>query len=133
MQTLQDPVFFPSSTLASSPTLLYRHRSSKEHELFLSLVRKKAFRTRPDDGQKWDKKQQEPVEPSLPVDMRWKIPHGGGWRTWSPASDEKSKDMSFGVDYIRILRGGFVDGDRTFDVPIRSGLDWTRKAFLSCA
>lgn len=65
--------------------------------------------------------------------MRWKIPNDNGWRVWDPERDEKSTDLKLGVDYVRMLRGGFVDGERRFDVPIRSGLDWTRKAFLSCA
>jgi len=30
------------------------------------------------------------------------------------------------------LRGTFIDADRRFNVVVRSGLNWTKKAFLSC-
>ncbi|KAJ5964931.1 uncharacterized protein N7479_004807 [Penicillium vulpinum] len=65
--------------------------------------------------------------------VRWKIPNENGWRVWDPERDGKSTDLKLGFDYIRMLRSGFGDGERKFDVPIRSGLDWTRKVFLSCA
>ncbi|CAI7657657.1 unnamed protein product [Penicillium glandicola] len=131
VETLQDPIYFPSSTLSSNPALLYRHRSSKEHEIFLSLARKPPcpLKSKPSEGQA----PTPAASPALPVVMRWKIPNGNGWRIWDPKCDEQSTDLKLGVDYIRMLRGGFVDDERKFDVPIRSGLDWTRKAFLSCA
>ncbi|KAJ5170918.1 uncharacterized protein N7500_003701 [Penicillium coprophilum] len=131
VKTLQDPIYFPSSVLSSNPALLYRHRSSKEHELFLSLARKSPHRSNLNtpEGQTHT----PAASPALPVVMRWKIPNENGWRVWDPERDERSTDLKLGVDYIRMLRGGFVDDERKFDVPIRSGLDWTRKAYLSCA
>jgi hypothetical protein len=36
-------------------------------------------------------------------------------------------------DLYDMLRGSFVDEDKRFNVPVRSGLDWTRKGFVSCA
>jgi hypothetical protein len=131
VETLQDPIYFPSSTLSSNPTLLYRHRSSKEHEIFLSLTRKPPCPSKPQPSEEQTPMPTAP--PALPVVMRWKIPNENGWRVWDPECDERSTDLKLGVDYIRMLRGGFVDDERKFEVPIRSGLDWTRKAFLSCA
>ncbi|KAJ5207447.1 hypothetical protein N7472_003895 [Penicillium cf. griseofulvum] len=131
VKTLQDPIYFPSSTLSSNPTLLYRHRSSKEHEIFLSLTRKPPSPSKPHPSEGQASTPTDP--PALPVVMRWKIPNENGWRVWDSECDERSTDLKLGVDYIRMLRGGFVDDERKFEVPIRSGLDWTRKAFLSCA
>jgi hypothetical protein len=128
IETLQTPVYFPSSAIVSSPVLLYRHRSSsKDHELFLALTHKKSASKSTNCGT------QVPTSTSSPVVIRWKIPHEDGWRAWDPKVDEESEDLKRGVDEARILRGGFVDGDKRFYVPIRSGLDWTRTGYLTCS
>ncbi|KAJ5159959.1 uncharacterized protein N7482_006963 [Penicillium canariense] len=128
VQTLQNPIYFPSSATTSGPVLLYRHRSSpKDHELFLALTQKtSACQTTVTDGQ-------PPSSTPCPVVIRWRIPNGDGWRDWNSDHDEQSEDLKRGVDDARILRGGFVDGDKQFYVPIRSGLDWTRKGYLTCS
>lgn len=127
VETLHTPIFFPSSAVVSSPILLYRHRSSsKDHEMFLALTQKKSA------SHSADSDEQVPSSTSSPVVIRWKIPHGDGWRKWDPEIDEESEDLKRGVDDARILRGDFVDGEKRFSVPIRSGLDWTRLGFLTC-
>jgi hypothetical protein len=128
VETLQAPIYFPSSAIVSSPVLLYRQRSSSnDHELFLALTQK-----RPASNSTSCDKQSSSSAPS-PVVIRWKIPHEDGWRAWDPNFDEESEDLKRGVDEARILRGGFVDGDKRFYVPIRSGLDWTRTGYLTCS
>ena len=126
-ETLRSPIFFPSSTVTSCPMLLYRSRSSSDHELFLSLTRRK----KPSQGAEGCENK-SPCS-SSPVIIRWKIPHRDGWRAWDRAKDEQSEDLKHGFDDVRTLRGVFVDGDKQFCVPVRSGLNWTRKAFLSCS
>ncbi|KAJ5719497.1 hypothetical protein N7493_007952 [Penicillium malachiteum] len=126
-ETLQSPIFFPSSTTTSCPVLLYRSRSSADHELFLSLTERKKT------GQATDGFEKISLYPASPVIIRWKIPQENGWRSWDPKQDEESEDLKRGFDDIRTLRGVFVDGDKQFCVPVRSGLQWNRKAFLSCA
>ncbi|KAJ5697692.1 hypothetical protein N7488_011376 [Penicillium malachiteum] len=126
-KTLQDPIFFPSSTTTSHPVLLYRSRSSSDHELFLSLTERKK------PGQTTDRFEKIYLCSASPAIIRWKIPHDNGWRLWDPKQDEESEDLKRGSDDVRTLRGVFVDGDKQFCVPVRSGLQWSRKAFLSCA
>jgi hypothetical protein len=68
--------------------------------------------------------------PTLPpIVMTWSISGSDGWRDW----DCKKDELSNSGHAISTLRGAFVDPEKRFCVPIRSGLDWTRKAFLSCA
>lgn len=128
VETLRTPIYFPSSAIVSSPVLLYRHRSSsKDHELFLALTEKNSASHSTDaDGQATSH------VPS-PVVIRWKVPHEDGWRIWDSEIDEESEDLKRGIDEVRILRGCFVDGDKRFYVPIRSGLDWTRSGYLTCS
>lgn len=127
VMTLRDSIFFPSPTMTASPILLYRQRlSSKDHELFLCLT----YRQGP--GEEKSKDKDKRMRPPSPVIIRWKIPHGDGWRVWDSTRDEQSDSLRCGFA-SRSLRGVFVDGDKRFHVPIRSGLNWTRKAFLSCA
>ncbi|KAJ5370879.1 uncharacterized protein N7496_006971 [Penicillium cataractarum] len=126
-ETLRTPIYFPSSAIVSNPVLLYRHRSSsKDHELFLALTEKNSASHPTDVGE------QETSHVPSPVVIRWKIPHKDGWRLWDSEIDEESEDLKRGIDDMRILRGGFVDGDKRFYVPIRSGLDWTRSGYLTC-
>jgi hypothetical protein len=127
VETLRTPIYFPSSAIVSSPVILYRHRSSsKDHEIFLALTE----RNPTSHSTNTDKQTTSPA-PS-PVVIRWKIPHEGGWRVWDSETDEESEDLKRGVDDLRILRGGFVDDEKRFYVPIRSGLDWTRTGYLTC-
>ena len=86
---------------------------------------------------------------SPPVVMRWKVPSKVGqnksddgrgastetqsWRKWDQVLDGLSDDVKAEVvaQYEQQrLRGEFIGN--SFSVPIRSGLDWTRKAFLTC-
>ncbi|KAJ5746108.1 hypothetical protein N7520_011290 [Penicillium odoratum] len=128
VQTLINPIYFPSSTVKAHPILLYRHRTSpKDHEMFLCLTQ----RTEPSKAQLEDEEIEDVT--SSPVVIRWKIPHGRGWRAWDSESDGVSEDLRSDMNNYKALRGAFVDGDREFTVPIRSGLNWTRNAFLSCS
>jgi hypothetical protein len=73
---------------------------------------------------------------SPPVVLRWKIERGNGrdgWRAWDPDVDGRASDLKRNVPVWKMLRGQFVDNDKLFSVPIRSGLDWKRKGYLSCA
>jgi hypothetical protein len=70
---------------------------------------------------------------SPPVVLRWKVEQGDGWRAWDPDVDGTASDLKRDVPVWKMLRGQFVDSDKLFSVPIRSGLDWRRKGYLSCA
>jgi hypothetical protein len=47
--------------------------------------------------------------------------------------DGTASDLKRDVPVWKMLRGQFVDSDKLFSVPIRSGLDWKRKGYLSCS
>ncbi|KAH7140404.1 hypothetical protein B0J13DRAFT_608782 [Dactylonectria estremocensis] len=117
-------------------------------------------RTKPSDGPGQGHVSEEALDPSQdkepftspPAALRWKISGTGEvnekgedydaeeilkerqtWRTWMD-EDEISEDIRSGrtaADEVRILRGDFVG--KKYNVPFRSGLDWTRQGFLSCA
>lgn len=75
-----------------------------------------------------------PGRVSPPVVLRWKIgPGDDGWRAWDPDEDGKASDLKRPIPIEKLLQGQFVDPDKLFSVSIRSGLDWTRKGYLSCA
>lgn len=127
VETLRPPIYFPSTAIVSSPVLLYRHRSSsKNHEIFLALTGKNST------SHSANTDELTTSSAPSPVVIRWRIPHEDGWRVWDSRIDEESEDLKRGGDDLRILRGGFVDDEKRFYVPIRSGLDWTRTGYLSC-
>ena len=67
-----------------------------------------------------------------PIVLRWKIPHQEGWRACdAEIGQETCPNREKSV--IRRLRGNFVSENRSFGVPVRGGLNWSRKGFLSCA
>jgi hypothetical protein len=65
--------------------------------------------------------------------MTWSLASRGGWRPWDPAQDECSEQLKKAWDTFDMLRGSYVDASQRFNVLIRSGLDWTKKAFLTCS
>ncbi|MCJ1391930.1 hypothetical protein MMC18_004797 [Xylographa bjoerkii] len=72
-----------------------------------------------------------PVLP--PIIMDWSVNSLGGWRDWDPAADEQSEQCRTAQHSFNMLRGSFVDVEQRFSIPIRSGLDWRKKAFVYCA
>ena len=129
-QTLKVPVFFPASTPYRKPQLLF-HESSKSHTqkksadddlLILAL-----------DFEEKDVVGKSSVSPLPPIVMQWSISKVDGWRAWDTELDERSEELKSNRCTWKMLRGSFVDSEQEFQVPIRSGLDWTRKAFLSCS
>jgi hypothetical protein len=65
--------------------------------------------------------------------LAWSLSERGGWRSWNSELDECSEQLKNEENAYQLLRGTYVDPTQRFNVPIRSGLDWTRKAFVSCA
>ncbi|KAG8160710.1 hypothetical protein KVR01_008974 [Diaporthe batatas] len=151
--TLQSAIYFPTSTPIRQARLMYRNEGQSdvkaEGRLYLVLDR-----LVPSDGSKHadgvesgekttdsstskndeggDTGAPELGQASPPVVLRWKIAHNDGWRAWDPEADSKASDLKREVPVWKMLRGQFVDSDKLFSVPIRSGLDWTRKGYLSC-
>lgn len=117
--TLGAPIYLPTSTCRRKAQLLYRRAQGKNSDyLFLTLDSLPLAL----DG----------VE-QAPVVLRWKLAELGGWRVWDDERDGTASDVKRGISAWQLLKGDFVDNDKYFSVPIRSGLDWTRKAYLSCA
>jgi hypothetical protein len=158
VMTLREPIYFPASTPRRDARLVYRPSPSsgknkskdkdkdkdKEKDsdgyLFLVLDAVTAPST-PTSTTAANTTTSPPV-----VALRWTVSgHGdGGWREWN--DDEKGEDcgLSFSSaadldstgrsSLIRNrLRGSFVESGKPFSVPIRCGLNWTRKSYLSCS
>lgn len=111
--TLGAPIYFPTSTPRRKAHLVYRSSQGTKGSEYLCLAL-------------------DSVE-GAPVVLRWKIGELGGWRAWDDEHDGTASDVTRAVTGWQLLKGDFVDNDKYFSVPIRSGLDWTRKGHLSCA
>lgn len=124
-RTLGAPIYFPTSTPRRKARLMYRSSQGVDDSdyLFLALDSLAAV----------DQAAEEGHRTTAPVVLRWKVAELGGWRAWQEESDGMAADVKRGISAWQLLKGEFVDNDKYFSVPIRSGLDWTRKGYLSCA
>jgi hypothetical protein len=127
IETLSKPIFFPNSTTIRDPRILYRASESDRKDIFV-LALDSHPRSSRDQGN--ERKDHNPDD--LPQIYEWKIPKQG-WRPWDATVDvEDSRLVEESKTYAQ-LRGNFLDTNRRFNVCVRNGLDWTRKAFLSCS
>lgn len=162
IMTLRSPIYFPTSTPQRNPTLVYRvedatvnsvedGNSGKASYIYLTLdtaeepVEEQGHQHQSNpinsfgattDQSRFSQMEEGRAEPGRacpPVVLRWKIPHPDGWRVWETDEDSRASDIKRGLSDWQMLRGSFVDSTKSFSVPIRSGLNWTRKGFLSCA
>lgn len=127
--TLRRPIYFPTSTPKRNPRLLYRREGQDVcGYIYLSLdsLNPGASSQRGDDKSDSSK---EPSRVSPPVMLRWK----DGWRAWEEEEDGRASDLKRGLSVWKMLKGGFIDSDKSFNVVTRSGADWARKAYLSCS
>jgi hypothetical protein len=130
-QTLQKPLYFPASTHYRNPQLCIQtlvdtsstNSNAPLEQLILAL----------DSDVTSISKEQGRTSISSPTLIVWPISESNGWRDWSKESDERSSEFETSHRTYEMLRGSFVDSEQRFSIPIRSGLDWTKKAFVSCA
>ncbi|KAF7509053.1 hypothetical protein GJ744_008448 [Endocarpon pusillum] len=124
-QTLCNPVYFPSSTPYRHPRIkvLDQGEGKRTFTLALDADISSASSRLGETG---------PVLRQPPALMTWDIGRMEDWRDWKASFDERSAELQAGRDMYNMLRGTFVDEDKRFNVVIRSGLDWRKKAFLSC-
>lgn len=125
IKTLTNPIYFPNSTPCRSPRILYRssHNSDKKDIFVLAL-----------DSLCQDQANDEESNNGYsPMVMEWKIDGKAGWRAWDQAVDGEEARLAEERRTYAQLRGSFIDADRRFNIVVRSGLNWTKKAFLSCA
>lgn len=150
ISTLHAPIYFPTSTPRRNARLMYRSSQGIDDSdyIFLALgtCTSNVFTTtgtgsedskKVPDVEEGDTEETGTVLDSsqigFPVVLRWKVAEVGGWRAWTPNQDEMASDLKRGMSVHQMLKGEFVDNDKNFSVPIRSGLDWTRKGYLSCS
>lgn len=118
---LDRAIFLPSGVTSDTKIFYQRGgRPERPHKLFLYLERNSADGTDPD---------RDVVDP---VVVQWDIAQDHSWRAWDQAADGALEGWDQEYDILSKLRGMYIDEGKKFQVPIRSGLDWTRKAFLSC-
>ena len=120
LQTLANPIFFPSSTPCRNPRVLYRSSQTEKSDVFVLAL--DSFRQSDKEGGNHD----------LPMVMEWKVDNKDGWRAWNEEIDGEERGLKEQICTYKMLRGTFIDADRRFNVVVRSGLNWTKKAFLSC-
>lgn len=128
--TLTSPIYFPNSTPCRSPRILYRssHNKDKKDIFVLALDS-----LRQDQANGEDEEEEEGNSGYSPLVMEWKIDGKAGWRAWNEAVDGEEARLAEERRTYQQLRGSFIDADRRFNIVVRSGLNWTKKAFLSCA
>jgi hypothetical protein len=120
VQTLAEPMYFPSSTPRRSPRILYRASPSSKDAFVLALD---SFHQADNDG----------GNDYPPMVVEWKVDGKTGWRAWDEDADGEERGLDEQTRTYEMLRGSFIDADRRFNVVVRSGLNWMKKAFLSCA
>ncbi|KAL9080686.1 MAG: hypothetical protein Q9157_000573 [Trypethelium eluteriae] len=123
-QTLRDSIFFPYSTSYRDPKLKVIEKCGGKDVLLLALDAKISYAS---------ESSEQHFMLQAPSIMSWEMSAQDDWRDWNPSADEQSEKLRDEKDQCKMLRGTFVDADKRFNVPIRSGLDWRKKAFLSCA
>lgn len=125
IQTLREPIFFPHSAPHRTPQLNIFPRHPQQQILTLALNAEFVSGTETGDE---DNEIRKP-----PLVMTWDLDEMKDWRNWQAELDERDKLVGDSESTYAKLRGSFVDPSRRFEVPVRSGLDWRKKAFLSCA
>lgn len=122
---LSYPIYLPATMTLDSMLMYQRGPPGKKHQLFVHLLRK---------SQGDSSLSQRPVDQRQLVVIRWLISRKAvdGWRPWNQQKDSELEGLDKDEDVIQMLRGKYVDEGIAFIVPIRSGLDWTRKSYLSC-
>ncbi|KAI1331713.1 hypothetical protein F5Y16DRAFT_359066 [Xylariaceae sp. FL0255] len=128
--TLNEPIYFPTSTPRRDARFLYREGSKgKDAEDYVFLVLSAVLAVK-------DSRSSINVNAGYPaVALRWRVckkGEKGSWREWKPEEDGMSSSIKKGLSVCELMRGKFVESGKPFNVPIRCGLDWTRKAYLSC-
>lgn len=133
--TLSQPIYFPTSTPRRSPVLL--HRTGEKGSAGYIYLALDSFN--PDSSSavachdNSASASEDPGRKSPPVVLRWKLLEASEWRAWESSVDETASDLKRGLSVWKMLKGGFIDGDKSFMVVTRSGADWKRKGYLSCA
>ncbi|KAI0509212.1 hypothetical protein F5B22DRAFT_366395 [Xylaria bambusicola] len=126
VSTLCNPIYFPASTPRRDARLVHRP-SSRDSEGYIFLVLNAVpVAAVAKDGAVSDT--------SSPVTaLRWSVSDDEGWRPWSEDEDATLSDLTRGYSPLwNFMRGSFVESGKPFSVPVRSGLNWTRKSYLSC-
>ena len=126
IQTLTNPIYFPNSTPCRNPRILYRPSNSDKKDIFVLALDSLGQANEEEEGARASNGH----SPSV---MEWKIDGKAGWRAWSQSVDGEEARLAEESRTYAQLRGSFIDADRRFNIVVRSGLNWTRKAFLSCA
>lgn len=130
-QTLNSHVYFPLSAPSRNPKL-FMHSTTEvsddpdsrpSERLILAL----------DQHCSLEPNEKNTHSTLPPVLMTWSTSEGSSWRDWEPELDDRSPECKTDIRAYDMLRGTFVDSEQRFSIPIRSGLDWTKKAFVSCA
>jgi hypothetical protein len=121
-KTLQIPVCFPFTTISRDARIKTLDVGNKKH-LILSLNAESGPSIRQNKG--FSRIRQPPTV------MLWKLSKKD-WRDWDDIQDGQSEKLKSTHGTYSQIRGSFIAADRKFSVPIRSGLNWTRKGVLSC-
>jgi hypothetical protein len=130
-QTLQNPLYFPTSTPYRNPQL-YIHSSKPASSTNSSVPTDHLILALdPDVSQKSEDQRTGSI--NSPMLFIWSISESNSWRDWAQENDEQSAELKTNQRTYEMLRGTFVNSEQRFSIPIRSGLDWTKKAFVSCA
>ncbi|KAI0450360.1 hypothetical protein F5B21DRAFT_439703 [Xylaria acuta] len=122
VSTLRNPIYFPASTPRRDPRLVYRP-SNKDAEGYVFLVLNAVPPARDAAA----------VTGCPVVALRWGVPNDEGWRPWNQDEDATSSDLMNDSPLWSFMRGNFVESGKPFSVPVRCGLNWTRKSYLSCS
>lgn len=120
-EILHDPVFFPLPGLDRRLGLHYLERSQNSHVMALTI------KSRPVIGDKNSRRAPQPT-----TVMAWEVDGDSAWRSWDGTVDTSLDGDQAAKWKKNHLRGTYIADDKWFDVPVRSGLNWRKKAYISC-
>ena len=143
IQTLKVPIYFPTPTPERNPRMAICDHAvpttdgskPKKRDLLVLVLDARnpdhATATTLEDNHGHSLPQQQ--QGSLHDIFTWTISKKESWRDWDASIDECTPEVEKEEEEYRRLRGTFVSGEQRFSVLVRSGADWTKKAFLSCS
>lgn len=138
-RTLQVPIVFPSSTLSQHASLQLAQQDNETEILNLNLWPKDSstyntnkrdvlFLHDPTFHGQCSRAKSDTLE-LKPIQMSWSLHRNLDWRYWDELADSQSDLVN---QDLPALRGKRLVNAEKVSITVRSGLDWRRKAFLSC-
>ncbi|KAK8087690.1 hypothetical protein PG997_002651 [Apiospora hydei] len=130
-QTPRESIVFPSSTPFCHPRLSVDEKGILSLFLTAQSFASKPLKDAPNLIGPCETATVDNTEQG-PFHISWSLDSRTDWRDWDAVTDSGSEQRNSMEDEARRLRGSYVAPGQPFIVPVRSGLDYRTKMFISC-